>query len=557
VRSGSLRDDTAMTAIEALARGRAAFEQEAWSDAYAQLAAADRHASLEPPDLDRLATAAYLIGEDAASTDARTRAHNGFLERGEAICAARSAFWLAFAIIDKPDQRAQAGGWLARARRLLDESQQECVEQGFLLCAFAFQQASGGEVPAAHAAFGQAARIGARFRDADLIALARHGEGRTLLRMDRTTEGLGMLDEVMVAVTCGEVGPMVAGVVYCSVIGACHDLFDLRRAQEWTTALAGWCAAHPDMVPFRGPCLIRRSELMQLHGAWPAAIDEAQRACARLADAPSQPDAGAAYCQQAELYRLRGEFEKADEAYRRASQAGLKPHPGLALLRLAQGQADAADVAIRRVLQETRGFRARAQALCASVEIMLAGQDLSAALSAAEELARMAGELDAPFLRAASAQASGAVALAAGDVSAAVGSLRDAWAIWGELDAPYQIAQVRALLGLAYRKLGDEDGARMEFDAAQETFERLGAAPDAARMATFLTPAAPQASGGLTGRELEVLRLVASGKTNRVIAAELAISEKTVARHVSNIFTKLDLSSRSAATAYAYEHKLL
>jgi DNA-binding CsgD family transcriptional regulator len=545
-----------MTATEALARGRMAFEHAAWSDAYTRLTAADREAPLEPDDLDSLATAAYLIGEDTASADARTRAHNGFLERGEKIRAARSAFWLAFTLIDNPAQQAQAGGWLARVRRLLDESTLECAEQGFFLCAFAFQKIVEGEVEAAYAAFGQAARIGAQFKDPDLTALARHGEGRALLRMEKTADGFAMLDEVMVAVTCGEVAPMVAGVVYCSVIGACHDLFDLRRAQEWTTALAGWCAAHPDMVPFRGQCLIRRSELMQLHGAWPEAIDEAQRACERLAN-PGQPNAGAANYQQAELYRLRGEFEKADEAYRRASQAGRKPYPGLALLRLAQGQVDAANVAIRRALDENRALKMRTQILCASVEIMLAGHDLPAARGAAEELTRIASQLDAPFLHAASAQASGAVALAAGDVNAAVELLRDAWATWQELDAPYEVARVRALVGLAYRQLGDDDGAQMEFEAAGETFDRLGAVPDAARLAVLLTPASPQSSGPLTGREVEVLRLIATGKTNRAIAAELVISEKTVARHVSNIFTKLDLSSRSAATAYAYSHKLL
>ena len=546
-----------MTATEALARGRAAFEQEAWSDAYTRLAAADRHAPLEPDDLDRLATAAYLIGEDTASADARTRAHNGFLERGEKVRAARSAFWLAFTIIDNPAQQAQAGGWLARVRRLLDETTLDCVEQGFYLCAFAFQKIVEGEVEAAHVAFGQAARIGARFKDPDLTALARHGEGRVLLRMEKTVDGFAMLDEVMVAVTCGEVAPMVAGVVYCSVIGACHDLFDLHRAQEWTTALAGWCAAHPDMVPFRGQCLIRRSELMQLHGAWQEAIDEAQRACERLGKPPGQPNVGAAYYQQAELYRLRGEFEKADEAYRRASQAGRKPYPGLPLLRLAQGQTEAANLAIRRVLQEIRGLRMRAQILCASVEIMLTGHDLPAARGAAEELVRITSQLDAPFLRASSAQASGAVALGAGDVTAAVELLRDAWTVWQELDAPYEVARVRALMGLAYRQLGDDDGAQLEFEAAGEMFDRLGAAPDAARVAALLTPVSPQSSGPLTGRELEVLRLIATGKTNRAIAAELFISEKTVARHVSNIFTKLDLPSRSAATAYAYNHKLV
>jgi DNA-binding CsgD family transcriptional regulator len=552
-----LRDDTGVTATEALTRGRLAYAQEAWSEAYVHLTQADQASPLEPEDLDCLATAAYLVGEDAASIEARTRAHQAFMERGDTIHAARSAFWLAFVMLDRPAQQAQAAGWLGRARRLLDEGATECAEEGFLLCALAFQSVRASDITAAGAAFQQAAVIGARFKDRDLIALARHGQGRVLLGLNKTADGLAILDEVMIGVTCGEVGPLVTGVVYCSVISACHDLFDLRRAKEWTTALAGWCAAHPDMLPFRGECLVRRAELLQLHGSWDEALAEAEHACMRLGiSAPGQRDAGAAYYQLAELYRLRGDFKKADDRYRSASQAGRNPHPGLALLRLAQGQVEAADAAIRHELQERRTLPARAKVLRAAVEIMLSVKDVAAARNAADELRRAASQLDAPLLHAASAQASGAVALAEGDATTAVALLRDACAVWRELDVPYEIARVRALMGLAYRELGDEEGAQMELEAAAEGFDRLGAAPDAARV-TALTTAPSVASGPLTGREIEVLRLIATGKTNRMIATELAISEKTVARHVSNIFTKLDLPSRSAATAYAYSHKLV
>ena len=544
-----------MNNTAALSRGRAAFDREAWSDAYRELVAAGGRSALDPEDLDRLATAAYLVGEDAASADARARAHAGFLERGEPTRAARSAFWMAFGFFDNPANRAQAGGWLARAQRLLDECGEDCVEHGFLLCARGFRQATEGDVASAIASFQEAAAIGSRFRNHDVMALARHGQARGLIRMNRRSDGFGLMDEVMVAVTGGEVSAMIVGVVYCSLISACFDAFDMGRAHEWTTALAGWCASHPDMVPFRAQCLIRRSELLQLHGAWEDAIAEAQRAADCCARTAATSDTGAACYQQGELHRLRGDFARADEWYRRASQAGRKPYPGIALLRLAQGELDAAEAAARRMLLEVNDRRARARVLGACVEIMLARQDVEAARGASDELSRIAAELDAPFLQAAAAQCAGAVSLAAGDGAGALQLLRQACTSWQELDAPYEVARVRVCIGLAYRQIGDEDGAQMEFDGAQETFDQLGAASDSARVAALLKP--PSASGPLTGREVEVLRLAATGKTNRMIAANLAISEKTVARHMSNIFTKLNLTSRAAATAYAYEHKLL
>ena len=542
--------------VGALAQGREAFRREAWSEARALLAAADRETPLDADDLERLATAAHLIGDDSASIDAMTRAHHGFLERGDAVAAARLAVWMTFAMFERPALQAQAMGWLARARRLFDDTGTVCAERGFLLCAEAFTRVRANDAASASVLFRQAVELGARFNNRDVLALARHGQGRVLLVQNKLAEGFAMLDEVMVSVTCGEVHPIISGVVYCSVLSACHDLFDMRRAKEWTTALTAWCDAHPDML-FRGECLVRRSEMLQLEGAWDDALAEAEQACARLHAGSPVRDAGTSPYRAAELYRLRGEFQKADDSYRRASQAGRNPQPGLALLRLAQGQLEAAEVAIRRELQEKRSPAVHAEVLRAAVEILLAAKDLTAARDAAAELARIATRVDAPFLRGASAAASAAVALAAGESSAAVTLLREACVIWRDLDAPYEIARVRELTGLAFRQLGDEEGARLEFEAAADTFERLGAVPDASRVASLVTTAVPEGRGPLTGREVEVLRLIASGKTNRRIAEELSISEKTVARHVSNILTKLDLPSRSAATAYAYSNNLV
>jgi DNA-binding CsgD family transcriptional regulator len=543
-----------VTTSEACARGREAFGRRAWAAALAELSAADREAPLEPEDLERLATAAYLAGNDDASAGAWERAHHELLRRGEVLPAARCAGWLVFVLMTG-GEFARAGGWLARARRLVDD-EGDCAEQGHLLVPEAFQHAYAGDWPSAYAIAGQAAAIGDRFADVELVTLARNVQGRALIAQGKTVEGMTLLDEIMVAVMADEVSEIVAGSVYCSVIEACQEVFDLRRAQQWTAALTHWCDSQPDLVPFSGHCLVHRAEIMQLHGAWPDALEAAQQARERLLQRP-QPAVGAAFYQQAELHRLRGEFAQAEAAYQQASRWGREPQPGLARLRLVQGQVDAAAAAIRRVVDAAQDRVARSRLLPAHVEIMLAAGDIDAARAAADELSGIAADLDAPLLRALAAQAQGAVLLLEGDARAALAALRPAWTAWQELEVPYEAARARVLIGLACRQLGDEDSAEMELDAAHWIFGRLGAGPDVAHAQSLSGKAAATPASGLTARELEVLRLVATGKTNRVIAADLFVSEKTVARHVSNIFTKLGLSSRAAATAYAYEHDLV
>jgi DNA-binding CsgD family transcriptional regulator len=528
-----------------------AFERRDWVEAHRRLSSV-AHDELGPVDLDRLAVAAYMLGRDDDASAAWEAAHKRHLQAGDRAESARCAFWVAFCSMMQ-GQMAHAGGWLSRCETVIGDDL-ECAAAGYLLVPALLGALDADDAQGARDLAVEAGRIADRFADPDLAAFSALGHGQALLAMGDERGGLARLDEVMLSVTSDEVGPITSGVVYCAVILECMQLYDLARASEWTAALDAWCASQPGLVPYRGQCLVHQSQLQQAAGDWSLAAATVESARARLTD-PPHPALGLACYQDGELHRLRGDVDAAVDAYGRASKAGFQPMPGLALLELMRGDQAAATAGIRRALVEASQPFQRPGLLAAAVEILLAGGDVAGAREAADELATNAGLSRSAYLAALSEQGSGAVLLAEGSVTEALAHLRSAGESWRRLRMPYEAARVATLLGEGCLALGDRASAALEFEHAGETLGALGARAELNRLRAL--------TGGevredvLSARELEVLALVAAGRTNKEVAEALSISRHTVGRHLENIFAKLGVTGRAAATAYAYEHDLL
>jgi DNA-binding NarL/FixJ family response regulator len=539
----------------ARADARALIDDGAWRAAHHLLSEQAREGTLDGVGIERLATVTQLMGDELGSFDLWERAHRAHLADGDVPGAVRSAFWLCFGLMNR-GERGRANGWLQRGQRLLDSDTPGCVEDGYLQHQVGLRCALGGDPARALAAFRAAVEIAARFDDRQLAALACVGEGRCLIYLGAVSEGLARLDEAMVAASSGELSPVAVGDTYCTVIEACHEVFDIDRTREWTAALSRWCDSRPDLVLHRRACLVHRAELMLLGGDWEEAGTELGTAC----DQPEHPGAlilAQAWYLRGELARLCGAGAEAEVAYGRSDRLGRPPQPGRSLLRLAQARPGASFRMIRRALSEAEPRLARAPLLAPAVEIALAADEAGPAQDWAAELEATAQEVGSAYLRASADAVRGALLIREGDARAALRRLRRAWTGWQALRVPYEDARVRVLMALGCRTLGDDDSSTMELEAARATFHRLGAVDDLAGLAGFDEPPPVPSPHGLSGRELEVLHLVAEGLANRAIARELAVADKTVASHVSHIFTKLGVANRAAATAFAYRHGIV
>lgn len=529
-----------------LEQARTAFDAKSWVDAREAYAEAEE---LGARDLEQWGLAAFLTGQFAEAAAARERAHYDYLAEGDPDGASRVAFWLALTAQFRGDP-AHAAGWRELMRSVQGERFAGSVWRGFELLAEAMSALQRGRAQEALERSTEVRRIASDFDDLDLRVFAGNAHGQALLANGEVAAGLAELDATMVLATGSPVNPQAVGIVYCAIVANCKECLDIERSIEWTAVLDDWCSAQPGLVPFQGACIVHRSEVHQFRGQWGMAIDEVEDLIAH--PGPNRHTVGEAHYQRAELHRLRGEYDAAEAAYREALARGKDPQPGLALMRAAQGRPDSAILALKRAIEEPRPQQLSTRLWRALVDVALAAGDLDCASSAAARLEELVTSSDAVFPRAAAAMARGSVALAAGRPQEALASLRPALDGFHTAGSPYDVARSQAAIAKACELLGDRETARFGREAARAAFASLRALPDL----DALDAATKPDRHGLTPREVEILGLLATGATNRGIAEALVLSEKTVARHVANVFAKLDVSNRAAATAWAHQHGL-
>jgi ATP/maltotriose-dependent transcriptional regulator MalT len=536
--------------IDELLQAREAYDRRDWADALDRLRGMG---SLGADDTLALATSAYLTGDVDEAVRALQRGYQDMIKSADSLGAVRFAFWLAL-ILNVRGEFAVGGGWVARTQRLLENQPADLPERAYVLVHEFYQHLAHSNFAAAAETATRLVESARRFGNHDLVALGLMCQGRMMIYSGQVQGGLALLDEAMVGISAGEVSPIIAGMVYCSMIEACQEVSDFSRAASWTSALTRWCDTQPGLVPYTGQCSLHRGQIMRLHAAYDEALAEFALAQRRYQLEGTAAPAALALTEQGDVLRIQGRLDEAEASYRQAAELGHEPQPGLALSWLARGRTTAAVLAMRRVLAEAVGPVRRSWMLPAGVEIMIAAGHLDDAQRYAAELSEIAAAFGNSAVRAMAAYAAANGALAAGNVEDALGRARESSRLWSDIGSPYEAARARMLVARALREIGDHDSAAGELAVARRAFAEIGAAPAVDDVDRLLGRSRP---GGLTEREVEVLRLVAEGRSNHDIARALVLSPKTVERHLSNIFTKLDVPSRTAAAAYAHEHGLM
>lgn len=520
-----------------------------WREIARTLSERDR-ASLSGADLDLLADALFWLDELEESVAARTAASKRYEADGQVDEAAMAA-WRAFYEHWLVGETVVGRSWLERCRALVADP--KSVAAGWLAIADADVAMSEGDLEEAIDRASKSVRIGEKTGDPDLLSMALQALGRAEIIDGRDAAGVGRLDRAMIMVIGNELAPLYTGWVYCNVIATCHSIADLRRANEWSEAALKWCDTLRDGRLYPGLCRVYAAELAALRGDWGDADQQARHACELLL-AHDERYAGAAHYTVGELARLRGRFDDAEEYYRRAHRLGYLPQPGLGLVRLARGEAGAAVGSLRSALDPGPGAPLpTAQLLAGLIEAAVAAGDADAMSLGLARVDELVSPDPGGAVAAIACSARAWAAASRGEVGRAIEGMRRALDEFHHLQMPYEAARERTRIGVVAERMGDDVTARLEFDAALDAFHRLGAEWDSSLVEERLGAA----SLPLTDREIEVVRLVAGGLTNRQVASELFLSEHTVARHLGNIYTKLDIGSRAAATAWAYDHGLI
>jgi DNA-binding CsgD family transcriptional regulator len=539
-------------AAAVLQQARQAYASHRWDVAHEYFATAATTADLAIEDLSAFADAAWWLGRTDESLELSEQLYRRCLQGDRAPAAARLAVEIGFLWLIRGEPHV-GSGWINRARRLLADAP-ECPEQGYLRYLDVLEALATGRFGDARAIAQDIQVLATRHDDPTLGAIALVFEGVATVRAGEVALGLALCDEAMLPVRAGDVVPSWAGNLYCQVMGLCFELVDVERARAWTDATERWCDQFSNAAMFTGICRVHRAQLLHLDGDWDRAEARAAQACRDLADMNVEVVAAGQY-EIGELRRVRGDDAGAEDAFARAHDLGRDPQPGLALLRLAQGDAAAARASLGAALTAAGQPLARVPLLTALVDVADAIGDPELADTTAQELAGIAATFGTPGIRARAAIATGVTQLLTGEPDQALVSIRDACRRWRELRCRYEVARTQVRLARALDAVGDLEGAVREREQAAAAFEELGARRDLE--ALDAAGASRPAPGGLSDREVEVLRLVADGATNAAIADRLTISERTVERHVSNIFLKLEVSSRTQAARFAFEHGLV